>query len=137
MTLTSATHLYKHSLTFGYNEWDGEILELHFQGCKFNIHDGILGYVHPTIGWFAVVDFERDCKEDAIDSIQWVLDEYGTNYTYMILDREEYEEQARWCSLPEPEKIFGLLIGCHPHREPIEELEKEGVIKILAVEPRS
>ena len=36
----------------------------------------------------------------------------------------------------EPEEIFGLLIGCHPHREPIKELEKEGVIKILAIEPR-
>ena len=79
MTLTSATHLYNHSLTFGYNEWDGEILELQFQGCKFNIHDGILGFVHPVIGWFAVVDFDRDCKEDAIRSIQWVLDEYGSN----------------------------------------------------------
>ena len=79
MTLTSATHLYNHSLAFDYDKTD-EIIELHFQGCKFNIHDGILGFVHPVIGWFAVVDFKHDCKQDAIESIQWVLDEYGMNY---------------------------------------------------------
>ena len=137
MTLTSATHLYNHIKTFNLDKaLHPTVEELQFQGCEFNIHDGILGYVHPTVGWFMVATFNYDDKQDIIESIQWVLDEYGTNYTYIVLDREEYEEQAGWMSLTEPETIFGHLIGCHSHREPIEELEKEGVIKILAIEPR-
>lgn len=141
MTLTSATssatHFYNHIKNIC-NQTDiyDDITELIYRGCRFNIHDGILGYVHPTIGWFMVATFNYDDKQDIIESIQWVLDEYGTNYTYMVLDREEYEEQAGWLSLGETETIFGQLIGCHSHREPIEELEKEGVIKILAIEPR-
>ena len=146
MTLTSATHLYNHSLTFGYNQWDGEILELHFQGCKFNIHDGILGFVHPTIGWFAVVDFEHDCKQDAIESIQWVLDEYGMNYTFIVLDEDAYNEevsamdQSNWwqsVGFSPLEEIFGLLIGCSTHREETLELRRKRIIKVISVEPRS
>ena len=136
MTLTSATHLYKHSLTFGYNEWDGEILELQFQGCKFNIHDGILGFVHPTIGWFAVVDFDRDCKEDAIRSIQWVLDEYGMNYTFIVLDADAYNEEVSQSGFSPLEEIFGLLIGCSTYREETLELRRKKIIKVISVEPR-
>ena len=136
MTLTSATHLYKHSLTFGYNEWDGEILELQFQGCKFNIHDGILGFVHPTIGWFAVVDFDRDCKEDAIRSIQWVLDEYGMNYTFIVLDADAYNEEVSQSGFSPLEEIFGLLIGCSTYREETLELRRKKIIKVISVQPR-
>ena len=136
MTLTSATHLYKHSLTFGYNEWDGEILELQFQGCKFNIHDGILGFVHPTIGWFAVVDFDRDCEEDAIRSIQWVLDEYGMNYTFIVLDADAYNEEVSQSGFSPLEEIFGLLIGCSTYREETLELRRKKIIKVISVQPR-
>ena len=106
MTLTSATssatHFYNHIKNIC-NQTDiyDDITELIYRGCRFNIHDGILGYVHPTIGWFMVATFNYDDKQDIIESIQWVLDEYGTNYTYMVLDREEYEEQAGWLSLGE------------------------------------
>ena len=135
MTLTSATHLYNHSLTFGYNEWDGEILELQFQGCKFNIHDGILGFVHPVIGWFAVVDFDRDCKEDAIRSIQWVLDEYGTNYTFQVVDIDGYSNSV-WEGLSKVEKIFGIWIASSSYREEVKDLERQGIIRILSVQPK-
>jgi len=135
MTLTSATHLYNHSLTFGYNEWDGEILELQFQGCKFNIHDGILGFVHPVIGWFAVVDFDRDSKEDAIRSIQWVLDEYGMNYTFQVVDLDGYSNSV-WEGLSKVEKIFGIWIASSSYREEVKDLERQGIIRILSVEPR-
>ena len=135
MTLTSATHLYNHSLTFDYDRTD-EIVELQFQGCKFNIHDGILGFVHPTIGWFAVVDFNHDCKEDAIKSIQWVLDEYGMNYTFIVLDEDAYNEEVPQSGFSPLEEIFGLLIGCSTYREETLELRRKRIIKVISVEPR-
>ena len=136
MTLTSATHLYNHSLTFDYDSTD-EIIELHFQGCKFNIHDGILGFVHPVIGWFAVVDFNHDCKQDAIESIQWVLDEYGMNYTFIVLDVDAYNEEVPQSGFSPLEEIFGLLIGCSTYREETLELRRKRIIKVISVEPRS
>ena len=135
MTLTSATHLYNHSLAFDYDKTD-EIIELHFQGCKFNIHDGILGFVHPVIGWFAVVDFKHDCKQDAIESIQWVLDEYGMNYTFIVLDEDAYNEEVPQSGFSPLEEIFGLLIGCSTYREETLELRRKRIIKVISVEPR-
>ena len=137
MTTSSATHFYNHiknidNQTTIYDD----ITELRFRGCKFNIQDSILGFVHPTIGWFAVVDFNHDCKEDAIDSIQWVLDEYGNNYTFLVLDVDAYNEEFGLDGLVKTEEIFGLLIGCSSFKEPVEELRDRGIIKILAIEPR-
>ena len=141
MTLTSptssATHFYNHVKNI-FNQTDiyDDAIELRFRGCKFNIHDGILGYVHPTIGWFRVASFDDD-RKDSIESIQWVLDEYGNNITFLVLDVDAYNEEIGLEGFVKTEEIFGLLIGCSSYREPVEELRDRGIIKILAVEPRS
>tara|TARA_R100000030_G_scaffold3052_1_gene2334 strand:+ start:196 stop:612 length:417 start_codon:yes stop_codon:yes gene_type:complete len=137
MTLTSATHLYNHIKTFNLDKaLHPKVEEFQFQGCDFNIHDGILGFVHPTIGWFMVATFNYDNKQDIIESIQWVLDEYGNNYTFMVLDAEAFNDEMSWLSLGEPEEIFGQLIGTCTHREPIEELRDRGIVKVISIEPR-
>ena len=141
MTLTSptssATHFYNHVKNI-FNQTDiyDDVIELRFKGCEFNIHDGILGYVHPTIGWFMVASFDDD-RKDIIESIQWVLDEYGNNITFLVLDVDAYNEEIGLEGFVKTEEIFGLLIGCSSYREPVEELRDRGIIKILAVEPRS
>jgi hypothetical protein len=71
-------------------------------------------------------------KPDAIASIQWVLDEYGNEYIYQVLDLEAYE----YSGMPAPSKRDDRFIGTCTYREVAEELEKEGTIKILSVNPR-
>ena len=120
---------------FNYHKSD-EVWSFHIQGCEFNIHDGILGYVHPTLGWLMVASFNYDVKQDIIDSIQWVLDEYGHIYTFMVLDVEAFNDEMCWLSLGEPEEIFGKLIGTCTTREPILELRDRGIVKVISIEPR-
>ena len=66
-------------LAFNYHKSD-EIWRFHIQGCELNICDGVLGYVHPVVGWFQVYDFNGSDPRGgtAQENIQWVLDEYGT-----------------------------------------------------------
>ena len=137
MTLTSATHFYNHIKNI-YNQTDiyDDVTELIYQGCTFNIHDGILGFVHPIIGWFFVASFNYDNEQDIIESIQWVLDEYGNNYTFMVLDVDTFNDEMSWLSLGEPEEIFGKLIGTCTTREPILELRDRGIVKVISIEPR-
>lgn len=138
MTLTSptssATHFYNHIKAFGYDKTE-KITELRFQGCRFTISHGQLGHNHPTIGWYLAVDFERDAKRDAVSSIQWVLDEYGNEYTYQILDIAEYLHEELGCGFSQPRKCGDHFIGTCCFREQTLELEKEGVIKILSIDP--
>ena len=136
MTLTSATHLYNHIKTFNLDKaLHPKVEEIQFQGCEFNIHDGILGFVHPVIGWFMVATFNYDSKQDIIESIQWVLDEYGMNYTFQVVDLDGYSNSV-WEGLSEVEKIFGIWIASSSYREEVKDLERQGIIRILSVEPR-
>ena len=135
ITIKTATQLYNTITAFNYDKTD-EISEWFVQGCKFSLSHGQLGHNHPTIGWYCAVDFKHDVKPDAIDSIQWVLDEYGNNYTFLVLDVDAYNEEVGLDGLVKTEEIFGLLIGCSSFKEPVEELRDRGIIKILAIEPR-
>ena len=107
------------------------------QGCEFNICDGILGYVHPVVGWFQVWDFKGRFNQGgtAQESIQWVLNEYGNEYTFQILDHAEYSHQELGTYISQPRKCGDHFIGTCREREVVQELEKEGVIKILSVDP--
>ena len=136
MTLTSATHLYNHIKTFNLDKaLHPKVEEIQFQGCEFNIHDGILGFVHPVIGWFMVATFNYDSKQDIIESIQWVLDEYGMNYTFQVIDLDGYSDSV-WEGCSKVEKIFGIWIASSSYREEVKDLERQGIIRILSAEPR-
>ena len=130
ITIKTATQLYNTITAFNYDKTD-EVSEWFIQGCKFSLSHGQLGHNHPTIGWYCAVDFKHDVKPDAIDSIQWVLDEYGNTYTFEILDFEAYEYSGLSAF-----RDGDRLVGHCTDREYTFELEKEGVIKILSVEPR-
>jgi hypothetical protein len=130
ITIKSAKQLYNTITAFNFDKTT-EISEWYIQGCKFSLSHGELGHNHPTGGWYCCVAFEVDSKQDAIESIQWVLDEYGNKYTYQVLDPETYE----FSGLPVPSKSGDHFIGTCTYREVAEALEKEGTIKILSVEP--
>ena len=131
ITIKTAKQLYNTITAFNYDKTD-EISEWFVQGCKFSLSHGQLGHNHPTIGWYCAVDFQHDVKPDAIDSIQWVLDEYGNEYTYQVLDLEAYE----YSGLPVPSKSGDHFIGSCFDKLVANVLEKEGTIKILSVNPR-
>ena len=134
ITIKSATHLYNTITAFNYDKTD-EISEWFLQGCKFSLSHGQLGHNHPTIGWYCAVDFEHDSKQDAIESIQWVLDEYGNEYTYQVLDFDAYYLEEIGCGFSALKKSGDHFIGTCCFREQVLELEKEGTIKILSVDP--
>lgn len=134
ITIKTATQLYNTITAFNYDKTD-EISEWFVQGCKFSLSHGELGHNHPLVGWYLAVDFKRDAKPDAISSIQWVLDEYGNEYTFQILDHAEYSHQELGTYISQPRKDGDRFIGTCREREVVEELVKEGVIKILSVDP--
>ncbi len=134
ITIKTATELYNTITAFNFDKTD-EISEWYVQGCKFSLSHGRLGHNHPTIGWYCAVDFKHDMKRDAIASIQWVLDEYGNEYTYQILDMEEYLHEELGCGFSQPRKCGDHFIGTCCFREQTLELEHDRVIKILSIDP--
>ena len=132
-TITTATQLVKTILAFNFHKTD-EVSTWTLQGCEFNICDGVLGYVHPVLGWWQVYDFNGSDPRGgtAVENIQWTLDEYGNNYTYQVIDHEAYE-----CSgLPYPQDCgHGLVIACSNSREHVLDLEQEGTIVVLSIDP--
>jgi len=124
-------------LAFNYHKSD-EIWRFHIQGCEFNICDGVLGYIHPVVGWFQVYDFNGSDPRGgtAEENIQWVLDEYGNEYTYQVLDFDAYYLEEIGSGFSALRKSGDHFIGTCCFREETLELEKEGTIKILSVDPR-
>ena len=61
---------------FGYHKSD-KLWRFHIGGLEFNIDDGVVGFIHPTVGWIEVHDFVNTDDVHAIPSIQWVVDTYG------------------------------------------------------------
>ena len=134
ITIKSAKQLYNTITAFNFDKTT-EISEWFVQGCKFSLSHGELGHNHPTGGWYCCVAFEVDRKQDAIESIQWVLDEYGNEYTYQVLDFDAYYLEEIGCGFSALEKSGDHFIGTCCFREQTLELEKEGTIKILSVQP--
>ena len=132
-TIKTAKQLVNTILAFNFDKTD-EISEWYVQGCRFSLSHGQIGHNHPTLGWYLVYDFNGSDPRGgtARENIQWVLDEYGNEYTFQILDHEAYE----YSGLPAPSKCGDHFIGTCREREVAKELEKEGTIKILSVDPR-
>lgn len=53
------------------------LLYFHIDGLEFNIGDGVLGFIHPKVGWIEVHDFKTGFDVDAVPNVQWVVDTYA------------------------------------------------------------
>lgn len=135
ITVKTAKQLVNTILAFNYDKTD-EASRWSLQGCEFTLSHGQIGHNHPTLGWYLVHDFINYSILDAVENIQWVLDEYGNEYTYQILDLDAYYEEALGNAFSYPKKSGDHFIGTCCFREETLELEKEGTIKILSVDPR-
>lgn len=136
-TIKTAKQLVNTILAFNFDKTD-EVSRWSLQGCEFNICDGVLGYIHPVVGWFQVYDFNGSDPRGgtAEENIQWVLDEYGNEYTYQVLDFDAYYLEEIGSGFSALRKSGDHFIGTCCFREETLELEKEGTIKILSVDPR-
>ena len=134
LTLPLATQLLSQILGNGLHKTE-DISEFTLQGCRFSLSHGQLGHNHPLVGWYLVHDFNEYDLLAAEGNIQWVLDEYGNEYTFQILDHAEYSHQELGTYISMPRKCGDHFIGTCREREVVEELEKEGVIKILSIDP--
>ena len=133
-TITPATQLVSRILGLGLHKSEN-ITTVTLQGCRFSLSHGQIGHNHPLVGWYLVHDFNEWDVLEAEGNIQWVLDEYGNEYTFQILDHAEYSHQPLGTYISPPRKDGDRFIGTCREREVVEELEKEGVIKILSIDP--
>jgi hypothetical protein len=136
ITVKSAKQLVNTITSFNFDKTD-EISQWSLQGCRFSLSHGQIGHNHPSVGWYLVYDFNGSDRRGgtAQENIQWVLDEYGNEYTFQILDHAEYSHQELGTYISQPRKCGDHFIGTCREREVVEELEKEGVIKILSIDP--
>ena len=136
ITIKTAKQLVNTILAFNFDKTD-EISRWILQGCEFTLSHGLIGYVSPVNGWFQVYDFNGADPRGgtAVENIQWILDEYGNEYTFQILDHAEYSHQELGTYISQPRKCGDHFIGTCREREVVEELEKEGTIKILSIDP--
>lgn len=77
-TASAATQLVSRILDLGLHQ-SGLSTTVTIQGCRFSLSHGQIGHNHPTLGWYLVYDFNSSANQggDAVENIQWVLDEYG------------------------------------------------------------
>ena len=136
ITIKTAKQLVNTIRAFNFDKTD-EVSRWSLQGCEFTLSHGLIGYVSPVNGWFQVYDFNGSDPRGgtAVENIQWILDEYGNEYTFQILDHAEYSHQELGTYISQPRKWGDRFIGTCREREVVEELVKEGVIKILSVDP--
>ena len=135
-TIKTAKQLVNTIRAFNFDKTD-EVSRWSLQGCEFTLSHGLIGYVSPVNGWFQVYDFNGSDPRGgtAVENIQWILDEYGNEYTFQILDHAEYSHQELGTYISPPRKDGDRFIGTCREREVVEELVKEGVIKILSIDP--
>jgi|TARA_R100000081_G_scaffold51778_1_gene25047 hypothetical protein len=136
ITIKTAKQLVNTIRAFNFDKTD-EVSRWSLQGCEFTLSHGLIGYVSPFNGWFQVYDFNGSDPRGgtAVENIQWILDEYGNEYTFQILDHAEYSHQELGTYISQPRKDGDRFIGTCREREVVEELVKDGVIKILSVDP--
>ena len=136
ITIKTAKQLVNTIRAFNFDKTD-EVSRWSLQGCEFTLSHGLIGYVSPVNGWFQVYDFNGSDPRGgtAVENIQWILDEYGNEYTFQILDHAEYSHQELGTYISQPRKDGDRFIGTCREREVVEELVKEGVIKILSIDP--
>ena len=136
-TIKTAKQLVNTIRAFNFDKTD-EVSRWSLQGCEFTLSDGLIGYIHPVHGWFQVYDFNGSDPRGgtAEENIQWVLDEYGNEYTYQVLDFDAYYLEEIGSGFSALRKSGDHFIGTCCFREETLELEKEGTIKILSVDPR-
>lgn len=136
-TKKTAKQLVKTILAFNFDKTD-EVSRWRVQGCEFSLSHGQIGHIHPVHGWYLVYDFNGGSNQGgtAQENIQWVLDEYGNEYTYQVLDFDAYFLEEIGCGFSALSKCEDHFIGTCSFREQTLELEKEGTIKILSIDPR-
>ena len=137
ITIKTAKQLVRTIFAFNFDKTD-EVSRWSVQGCEFTLSDGQIGHNHPTLGWYLVYDFNGGSNQGgtAQENIQWVLDEYGNEYTYQVLDFDAYYEEEIGSGFSGLRKSGDHFIGTCSFREQTLELEKEGTIKILSIDPR-
>jgi hypothetical protein len=136
ITVKTAKQLVNTIYAFNFDKTD-EVSRWYCQGCEFTLSHGLIGYIHPYHGWLQTYDFNGSDPRGgtAVENIQWVLDEYGNEYTFHILDMVEYLHEELGTYISPPRKCGDHFIGTCREREAVEDLEKEGVIKILSIDP--
>jgi len=136
-TIKTVKQLVNTIRAFNFDKTD-ESSKWSLQGCEFTLSHGEIGHNHPTLGWYLVYDFNSFDPRNgtAEENIQEVLEEYGNEYTYQVLDMDAYHEEELGCGFSTPRKSGDHFIGTCCFREQTLELEKEGTIKILSVDPR-
>ena len=73
----TAESIVQYIKAFNLDKTVGKLWYFHIDGLEFNIDDGVVGVIHPTVGWVEVHDFQTGFDEDAVPNIQWVVDTYG------------------------------------------------------------